>query len=111
MTMSKADRARTIEILEGILETLNRIATPPSIVLSREEIELLTGYEQGKRQADQLRAWGLPYYMRHDGVPMVVRAQLGARIDREATTAGPNLTGPGFRRNGEGVAPADANGA
>lgn len=50
----------------------------PSLFLSREELEQLTGYKKPSAQARALNAMGIEYRERPDGAVIVLRSHLEA---------------------------------
>jgi Domain of unknown function (DUF4224) len=49
-----------------------------TLILSKEELVILTGKERSKAQGRALAHMGIPYRTRPDGSPVVVRVQLEA---------------------------------
>lgn len=70
------------------------------LLLTPDEIQDLTGYEQPKRQIRALRDWGIRVFERPDGSPAVLRRDL--EPDRASTPPKtvPVLKGPGFAQAG-----------
>lgn len=51
------------------------------MILSRAEVAELTGFVRYRRQARELDCLRIPYRLRSDGSPLVVRAHVEGRVE------------------------------
>lgn len=62
------------------------------IVLSPQEIKLVTGFNQARKQCNALAQMDIPFRVRPDGTPLVIRANLEGNTAVAPAKPGPILT-------------------